>query len=148
MAWAGGDPTELKDIDGISLDGMLQGDKVDAALATRSLYFHYPHYRTSMPHSTVVAGTWKVMHFYEQPDVPMLFHLPSDEGEVKNIASEYPEKHRALYNEMMQYFEKVGARLPKKTPNHDPAAHKKAKEYNTRLAWGPFEGNRPLEEDE
>ena len=49
---------------------------------------------------------------------------------------------------MMQYFEEVGARLPKENPNYDPAAYKRAKEYETRLAWGPFAGTRPLEDDE
>jgi arylsulfatase A len=127
VAWAGGDPARLKDIDGVSLAGILEGDKVDAAFATRSLYFHYPHYRTSMPHSTLVAGTWKVMHFYEQPGVPMLFHLPTDQGEVNNVALKYPEKHKALHDEMMQYFKEVGARLPKQNPKYDPAVYKKAK---------------------
>jgi len=148
VAWAGGDPTQLKDIDGISLASILQGGKVDATFATRSLYFHYPHYRTSMPHSTMVAGTWKVMHFYEQPDLPMLFHLSTDEGEVSNVASKYLEKHHALHGKMMQYFKEVGARLPKQNPNYDPAVYKEAKEYETRLTWGPFKGVRPLDEDE
>ncbi len=148
VSWAGGDPAQLKDVDGISLAGILQGQTPDKAFNNRSLYFHYPHYRTSMPHSTMVAGTWKVMHFYDQPELPMLFHLATDQGEVKNVASKYPEKHKALHSEMMKYFEKVGARLPKKNPNYHPAVYKKAKEYEQRMVWGPFEGQRPLEEDE
>jgi arylsulfatase A len=49
---------------------------------------------------------------------------------------------------MMRYFKEVGARLPKKNPNHDPAVYKKAKEYEQRRVWGPFAGTRPLEDDE
>jgi len=99
VEWAGGDPNQLTDIDGISLAGLLRGQTLSAAFKQRFLYFHYPHYRVSMPHSTLVAGTWKVMQFYERPD-------------------------------------------------HNPDVYKKAKEYEKRVMWGPFEGQRPLEEDE
>ena len=146
--WAGGEPTALKEIDGVSLAGLLKGEKVDDAFKNRYLYFHYPHYRVAMPHSAIVSGTRKVMHFYERPDVPMLFDLSADDGEVVNIAAEKPEEHQKLYNEMMQYFQKVGARLPKPNPNYDVDAYNKAKEYESRKIWGPFTGARPLEEDE
>ena len=42
----------------------------------------------------------------------------------------------------------VGARIPKPNPDHDPDVYKQAKEYEKRVMWGPFEGRRPLEEDE
>ena len=45
-------------------------------------------------------------------------------GEVHNIASAHPEEHRRLYDEMMGYFDKVGARIPKRNPNYDAAAYK------------------------
>jgi hypothetical protein len=96
----------------------------------------------------MVTGSRKVMHFYERPDIPMLFDLSQDEGEVKNIAKAHPEEHRKLFDEMMSYFKKVGPRIPKKNPNYDPAVYKKDKNYKIRMAWGPFEGQRPLDEDE
>jgi arylsulfatase A-like enzyme len=74
VEWAGGDPSALDDIDGKSLAGLLRGEKPASDLENRNLYFHYPHYRTTMPHSTMIsAGRWKVIHFYEAPDIPMLF---------------------------------------------------------------------------
>jgi arylsulfatase A-like enzyme len=148
LDWAGGQPEILTDIDGISLAGLMRGEKVKEEFRNRYLYFHYPHYRTSMPSSAIVSGTWKVMHFYEAPDIPMLFDLSSDEGEVKNIASEEPEEHMALFNEMMRYLGEVGARIPKKNPEYDPEVYKQANGYDNRLKWGPFKGERPLEEDE
>jgi arylsulfatase A-like enzyme len=148
VEWAGGDPNQLKGIDGISLAGILRGETPGARFTNRSLYFHYPHYRTSMPHSTMVAGAWKVMHFYKRPDIPMLFDLVTDEGEVVNVALQYPEKHQPLYDEMMRYFDAVGARLPKENPDYDPVVYEDAKEYEQRMAWGPFAGERPLDEDE
>jgi len=146
--WAGGQSEELHDIDGISLAGIMSGKKADEEFSYRHLYFHYPHYRTSMPTSAIVSGTNKVMHFYEAPDIPMLFDLAADEGEVRNIAAEKPELHQELFNQMMNYFDAVDARLPKNNPNYDIEIYKQARYYNDRVLWGPFEGERPLEEDE
>ena len=147
--WAGGDPKSLKDIDGKSLAGILRGEKPAADLKNRNLYFHYPHYRESMPMSTMISeGKWKVIYFYEAPDIPMLFDLQNDIGEVKNVAPLNPVKHDMLLKEMMNYLQKVGARLPKENPDYDPAIYKQAKEYSKRVMWGPFKGERFLEPDE
>ena len=113
-----------------------------------NLYFHYPHYRETMPHSAVVSGNRKLLHFYERPDVPMLFDLSKDISEANNIATQQPEQHKKLYAEMMAYFKDVGARIPKTNPDYDPAVYKDDKGYAKRVLWGPFEGERPLEEDE
>jgi hypothetical protein len=126
----------------------MAGRKPNDAFLSRRLYFHYPHYRNSMPHSAIIAGSHKVIHFYERPDIPMLFDLSVDPGEVYNIANSHPKKHQQLYDEMMGYFKKVGARIPKLNPDHDPDVYRQAKEYEERMMWSPFEGRRPLEEDE
>jgi arylsulfatase A len=148
VEWAGGDPNGLTNIDGVSLASYMTGTQPPDAFFNRSLYFHYPHYRTSMPHSAVVSGTRKLLHFYERPDLPMLFDLAEDRGEVHNIALTHPKEHRRLYDEMMDYFEHVGARIPKHNPKYAPAVYKESKEHDTRIQWGPFAGNRQLEEDE
>ena len=146
--WAGGDSSTLENIDGVSLAGYLAGEKPKKDFRDRYLYFHYPHYRSGMPHSAIVSGTRKVMHFYERPDVPMLFDLKKDELESKNIASQHPEEHQAMFDEMMWYFDEVGARLPKENPDYDPEVYEAAAEYEMRMRWGPFEGKRELEADE
>lgn len=101
-----------------------------------------------MPHSAVVSGHLKLLHFYERPDIPMLFNLQSDRGEVHNIAATSPAAHQRLFREMMDYFDLVGARLPRPNPSYRAAAYEKAKEYERRRLWGPFNGRRPLEDDE
>mgnify|MGYP002623767368 CR=1 FL=1 len=78
----------------------------------------------------------------------MLFDLSKDVGEVHNIAKTHPDKHQTLYDEMMHYFEQVGARIPKQNLNYAPAVYRNAKEYEKRLQWGPFAGRRKLEDDE
>ena len=148
VEWAGGKPENLQNIDGVSLAGLMKGEKYDQEFSNRYLYFHYPHYRTSMPHSAIVSGTKKVIHFYERPDIPMLFDLVSDEGEVKNLAAENPDEHQKLFNEMMRYFKEHGARIPKENPNYDSNKYKQASGAEIRELWGPFKGERPLEEDE
>ncbi|MEQ8790744.1 MAG: sulfatase-like hydrolase/transferase [Pirellulaceae bacterium] len=148
VEWAGGDPTELKDIDGVSLASYMAGDEPDDAFLNRHLYFHYPHYRSSMPHTAVVSGKMKLLHFYERPDIPMLFDLSKDVGEVHNVAKTHRKEHQALYDKMTRYLEQVGARIPKQNPDYDPTAYRHNDGYGKRLTWGPFEGRRKLEDDE
>lgn len=148
LDWAGGDPTSLKNIDGISLAGYMSGDEPDEKFFNRNLYFHVPHYRSEIPHSAVISGQTKVMHFYERPDVPMLFDLENDPGEVLNLASENPGAHGKLLGELMSYLDAVGARIPEKNPDYDPEVYKKLKDYELFMQWGAFEGERPLESDE
>ncbi|MEL6108588.1 MAG: sulfatase [Planctomycetota bacterium] len=148
VEWAGGDPGRLKDLDGVSLASFMAGQKPDAAFLRRNLYFHYPHYRSGMPHSAVVSGSQKLLHFYERPDVAMLFDVAEDIGEVNNIASTHSEDHQRLHGEMMEYLRRVGARLPKPNPNYQASVYRSDKGHAERLQWGPFEGKRPLEADE
>jgi arylsulfatase A-like enzyme len=148
VAWAGGDPATLTDIDGINLAPYLRGQQPDQSFTNRYLYFHYPHYRTSMPHSAIVSATKKVMHFYERPDLPLFFDLKQDEGEMINRAPEHQREQQALFAEMMRYFKQVDARIPKLNPEADEAVYKQAKEYGIRQKWGPFTGTRSREEDE
>lgn len=146
--WAGGNPAELKKIDGVSLASYMSGSAPNGEFLSRNLFFHYPHYRNSVPHSAIISGTSKVIHFYDRPDLPMLFDLAGDIGEVKNIAEEFPQLHRELYMDMMLYLEEVGARFPKENPNYDRESYTSEKGFRQRALWGPFEGQRTLESDE
>ncbi|MEP3478504.1 MAG: sulfatase-like hydrolase/transferase [Fuerstiella sp.] len=146
--WAGGNPKSLKEIDGVSLAHYMAGETPDAEFLERNLYFHYPHYRSGMPHSAVVTADRKLLHFYGEPNTPMLFDLSTDMGEVHNIAKSEVNLHQRLFKEMMAYFEQVGARIPKRNPDSDPVIYKQAKEYQDRVRWGAFQGSRNLETDE
>ena len=117
--------------------GVHGGRSTQDTFLNRNLYFHYPHYRSAMPHSAVVSGNRKLLHFYDRPDIPMLFDLSNDMGEVHNIASTHADEHQRLHKEMMSYFEQVGARIPKLNPDYDAEVYKQAKEYDERQMWGP-----------
>ena len=147
--WAGGDPETLHYIDGVSLAPYLAGQTPDSGFLNRNLYFHYPHYRSGAPTSAMISRNLKIMHFYERPDLPMLFDLAVDVGEVTNIARKQPETHARMFQQMMRYLVQVGARFPMVNPDYDE------EEYRTdpttersRQKWGPFEGSRELAEDE
>ena len=146
--WAGGDAKELQNIDGVSLAPYMAGEEPDESFLNRKLYFHYPHYRTSVPHSAMISGPNKVMHFYEFPDIPMLFNTSKDIGEVSNIAAENPELHKKMFDEMMGFFKEVDARIPKVNPNYNPEEYRKDRKTRERIKWGPFKGDRELESDE
>ena len=146
--WAGGEPEDLHEIDGVSLAGFMAGEEPSEAFLNRSLYFHYPHYRNSVPHSAMISGSFKLIHFYARPEVPMLFDVSADIGEVTNIAKRHPETHKRMYDRMIRYLEEVGARFPKVNPEYDPAVYREQKDFERRQMWGPFEGRRALEADE
>jgi arylsulfatase A-like enzyme len=142
---AGGDIGKLQHVDGVSLNPLLEGREAPQ-METRNLYFHYPHYRTSLPVSAMISGKWKVMHFYEESDLPILFNLESDLGETDNVAGEHPEVHKKLYAQMTAYLKQVGARIPAPNPNHDPdklevwygADKKRWKDKVGKDEWRPF----------
>ncbi len=146
--WAGGDPAALEDIDGVSIADYMFGKEPQDSFLNRNLYFHVPHYREEIPHSAIISDQTKVMHFYEKADIPMMFDLSNDPGEVSNIARQYPETHKKLFGEMMRYFEEVGARIPKPNPDYNPEVYRNLKDYEKLMQWGPFEEKRPLAADE
>ncbi len=148
VEWAGGDSAALQDVDGLSIAGLLRGEKQGDLFRNRSLYFHYPHYRSAMPVSAMVSGSKKVMHFYERPDIPMLFDLSVDRGEVNNIAEKQPAVHDELHDRLMRYLIGVNARFPVENPGYDSAAYQEAEKGSNRAKWGPFKGSRSLEADE
>lgn len=153
--WAGGDTNELQDIDGISLAGLMEGETPSESFRNRSLYFHYPHYRTSMPFSVMVKGHEKVVYFYETPvrfpawEPIMYFDIGSDVGEYHNIYPQNPARAEELYADMTNYLAMVGARIPLvPNPLYDEAAYANAAGYADRVMWGPFIGTRATESDE
>jgi arylsulfatase A-like enzyme len=117
---AGGDPAALKNIDGTSLKPLLLGKEATETLKNRALYFHYPHYRTSAPHSAMIRGEWKVLHFYDTPDEQLLFRLSTDLAEKNSLAGAEPERWTQMHKELMDYLAGVGARMPKPNPAYNP----------------------------
>ena len=118
-------PDEHKD--GISLVPLFRGE----GLPERALIWHYPHYgnQGGEPSSIIRRGDWKLIHYYEDGRKE-LYNLSEDLSETRDVSIEFPEKVNQLNDELFAYLEEVGARLPVKDPEYDPA---KEKEYLYRI---------------
>jgi arylsulfatase A len=117
---AGGQADALQNIDGISFKPLLSNPEAETAYNDRDLYFHYPHPRTSTMHSSIIRDNYKLLYFYEQPDMLYLYDLNVDIGESMNLTQAMPEKAAQMYNDMNAYFSSIGAYLPKSNPDADP----------------------------
>ncbi|MEM0964923.1 MAG: sulfatase-like hydrolase/transferase [Verrucomicrobiota bacterium] len=155
VEWAGGDPVFIPDLDGVSLAGVLAGETPTEEFINRSLYFHYPHYRNTMPHSAIVKGGHKAIYFYETPvrfpawDPIMLFDLNNDAGEYHNIYAENSDLGDALYNDLMSYLVAVEARIPEvPNPNYDADVYESDDAFGGRSSQGPFVGTRSTSGDQ
>ena len=117
---AGGDPTKLTNVDGASLKGLMEGETPKPEFLNRSLYFHYPHYRSAVPLSVVVKGSQKLVYAWDatirmdisMSDPRMLFDLVSDPGEFHNITPNNPALAESLWNDLDSYLSSVDARRP------------------------------------
>ncbi|MEM1222083.1 MAG: sulfatase-like hydrolase/transferase [Verrucomicrobiota bacterium] len=154
--WAGGDPNLLTDIDGVSLESLLEGQTPSADFLDRSLYFHYPHYRNSNPFSAIVKGRYKLMHTWDgtiRTDLSisnpnMLFDLSVDPSETNNINTTPNDSALAasLWADLDGYLTNVSAWRPQDNSAaylaDNAADYESASEYSDRLRYAPFEGSR------
>ncbi len=125
--WAGGNPAERNNIDGVGLADCMTGKETNDAFPNRYLYFRFPHYRTTVPHSSPVFGTRKRMHFYEQPGIPMLFDLSENDGEVENVAPSHADEHKQFWDQMLHCLKQVVSRMPKPNAEYDAEVYQAAK---------------------
>jgi arylsulfatase A len=100
------------------------------------LAFHFPHYQSEGPQSSLLVGTLKLVHTYDD-DRWMLFDLANDLSERQDLSTKLPEQAQQMRIQLEEYLTAVGAQLPTKNPNFDPNA--KPSEDATRSKRG---GNR------
>lgn len=116
---AGVEPSVYKDVDGVSLLALIRDGK---PLASRTLYWHYPHYSNQLgkPAGAIRQGNWKLVELYEGSQLE-LYNLDSDPGEKNDLAQKTPDKVRELHGMLKSWRQSVNARMPSPNPNHDPA---------------------------
>ncbi len=120
-------------IDGSSLVPLLKDPT--ATLDREAIYFHYPHYHHSRPAGAIRGGDWKLIEFFDD-GVLELYNLKDDISETKNLAAAKPQLAERLQRQLAAWRERVGARMPTKNPNYDPArAHE----------WWSRRHNKPLD---
>jgi len=108
-----GRPVTQETLDGTSLwKHIASGGKTP--VDRDSLLWHFPHYRQKdvVPYSVLRSGDWKLIKRYEGPTFE-LFNLADDPEEKHDLASEQPDRVKALDKELMDSLKVVGARIPK-----------------------------------
>jgi arylsulfatase A len=105
-------------VDGASLAPLLLGK---GKLERDTIYWHYPHYHpgSATPYSAVRAGDWKLIQFHEDMRHE-LYHLPTDGGEVQDLAKVDPERSAAMVKRLEAWRQSVGAQMPTLNPAADP----------------------------
>ena len=110
-------PTQLE---GGDITHLLRGSSDPVKRSREALVFHFPHYQGDSPHSAILSGNMKLIHFYETGE-NQLFDLQADIGETKNLASKKPELTAKLSKQLADYLREVRAEMPKPNPNYDPS---------------------------
>ena len=98
-------------MDGQSFVGLMNGTVKDSA--SRTLYWHYPHYHGSMwtPGAAIRKGDWKLIQFYHFGKVE-LYDLRKDLGESHDLSKTHPEVTRSLLDDLKTWQTTMGASLP------------------------------------
>ncbi len=119
---------------GIEYQGIIDGKDLmplfknpDASLPRKALYWHYPHYhpgQASGPFSSVRAGDWKLIEFFEDDHIE-LYNLAENIGETRNLAKKLPEKADALRDMLYKWRKDTDAQLPVPNPDFNPAKEEK-----------------------
>ena len=103
-------------LDGQSLVPWLRGGTPEA---TRTVYWHFPHYRAQGPPSAVRDGDWKLIHNMEA-DTHELYDLKSDPGEANDLAAQQPERTRELATKLESHLADTGAQRMRPNPDWNP----------------------------
>ena len=119
--WAGHSAGALpKGIEGGSIASLLINDGHGEVKRFREeLVFHFPHYQGDTPHSAILLGDLKLIHFYED-NRDVLFDLSKDLGERDDLAERMPVEAKKLRDRLDTYLAAVDAQFPTPNPNYDP----------------------------
>ena len=83
----------------------------------RALFFHYPNnwgerrQTIGAPQSAVVAGDWKLIHYYESGSA-CLSNLENDISENDDLSARYPDKAKELAKVLSDYLKSQHATMP------------------------------------
>ena len=103
------------DGEGESLLGLFRGE---TELKRAAIFWHYPHYgnQGGTPGSSVRAGDWKLIEFFETGQVE-LYNLRDDLEEEHDLAAQMPDKAAQLRAQLKAWRESVNAKIPEINPN-------------------------------
>jgi arylsulfatase A len=119
--WAGVPSATLpRGIEGGSIASLLKNDgQGDVKRPREELVFHFPHYQGDTPHSAIILGDLKLLHFYEDGH-DELYDLSTDIGERHELAAQRPADMKRLRDRLDKYLAAVDAQQPTLNPNFNP----------------------------
>jgi arylsulfatase A-like enzyme len=134
LALSGVGPDATGPLDGRDLSEVLRGGTLDR----EAIYWHYPHYHPggATPYSAIRAGSWRLVHFYEDGH-DELFDLANDPGETTDLAARETQRTARLKADIDAWLLDVGAQIPVKNPNADPNRDGKPKPKNASKGRTP-----------
>lgn len=115
LEMAGVPAREEQHVDGMSFAPLIEGRPFDRG----PVYWHYPHYgnQGGTPACSVRSGNWKLIRFLEDEHYE-LYNLREDIGEEHNRMEENASIAADLKTVLNEWLIEVGARLPKRNPDH------------------------------
>ncbi len=102
---------DSKKVDGVSLAKLLaSGEPLQRG---KPLFWHYPHYHPggATPYSAIREGDWKLIEFFEDNHLE-LYDLKQDIGEKVNLVDRFPEKAKALHQQLSAWRQETQAQMP------------------------------------
>jgi hypothetical protein len=111
-----------KGIDGVDLAPLLrrEGD-----FKREALFWHYPHYQHyqlggTTPYGAIRWGDFKLIEFFDDMRVE-LYNIRADIGEQRSVVRSMPAKVEELRARLHAWRQEVGAQMPTRNPEYDPA---------------------------
>ena len=125
--------------DGLNLSPLLEGKSI----ATRSLYWHYPHYgnQGGTPSSMIRKGDYKLIYNWEL-GTSALYHLGEDPSERKDLAGFEPKRVQGMEKELMAYLQEVNAQLPAVDSAFNPKEKQQWMQAIQQNRWPSLEKQR------
>lgn len=117
-ALAGIRPSLTQELDGVDFSPVFNG----SSLATRPLFWHYPHYgnQGGDPSSVIRQGDWKLIHYWEDGH-DELYHLSEDPGEQKDLSQQEADRTASMKKTLLGWLQSVNAAYPAPDPELDTA---------------------------
>jgi arylsulfatase A-like enzyme len=106
-------------LDGVSLAGLLKGEK---KLERDAIYWHFPHYShhgMQSPGGAIRSGDYKLLEYYENGTV-QLFNLREDLGEQNDLSRSQPERAAELRAKLHAWRNDVSAQMMSFNPDYSP----------------------------
>ncbi len=102
--------------DGVSLAGLVRGEK---QLNRQAIYWHFPHYSNhgmQSPGAAIRSGDFKLLEYYENNSV-QLFNLREDVSEQRDLSREQPELTQKLTAMLHEWRQNVSAAMMPPNPD-------------------------------